>query len=432
MRERNSLIPALMGLVLSTSVIASEHKLIVKWNGTKDHKGCRIGEVVFEALQLYEAKCDDNGFKRLKRSRADNYIMNAPISRRNRPSDPRFNELWNLNPQGNNAHIDALSAWKRSVGTRSGIGAPVVAVIDGGVDVSHVDLEANIWRNEHEIPGNGIDDDKNGYVDDYFGWNAYRDNGEVDADFHGTHVAGIIGAEGDNGIGVVGVNWKTKIMSISGSSGDTATVLKAYNYVLKQKKIYLDSKGKRGANVVSTNSSFGVDLADCKTKDYRLWNDVYNELGKAGILNAAATINDEVNVDNDGDVPTGCSSDFLITVTNTNVQNVKYKYAGFGAKSIDLGAPGTDVLSTVPDSGYDFLTGTSMATPHVAGAVAFLYSLGNTEFERLSSSDPAKGALTVKRMLLESTEQLPSLKGRTVSGGRLNLERASQVMSIHK
>jgi subtilisin family serine protease len=409
----------------SLSSFAADHNLIVKWTSNKDHLGCKRGEAVFEALNLYESSCDEEAYSKLKKSRANSYILNSKVSFRKAPNDPRFNELWNFLPGRNNADVSAQKAWDLSVGNRNGEEF-VVAVIDGGVDVDHEDLKDNIWINKAEIPGNSIDDDGNGYIDDINGWNAFNDSGEIDEDYHGTHVAGIIGAKGNNSIGVTGINWDIKIMGISGSSGDTKTVLKAYNYVLKQKLLYLKSGGKLGANIVSTNSSFGVDFADCKSKDYRLWNDVYTELGKAGILNAAATINDEINVDVEGDVPTGCDSDSIITVTNTNNDNEKYQYSGYGEKSIDLGAPGTDILSTVPGDSYANLTGTSMSTPHIAGAIAFLHGLENEKFKKIRKDNPSQAVRLIKSALIESVDKNPTLNGKTLSGGRLNLFKSSK------
>lgn len=430
MKERFSfskfVILSTLGLT-SFSSFSSEYGLIVKLNKDKKHIGCTIGAPVFEALNLYEANCDADGYSKLKKSRVNMYILNSKVTFRKTPNDPRFSELWNFLPGRNNADVSALKAWDLSVGNKNGDDY-VVAVIDGGIDVAHSDLKDNIWINKGEIAGNQIDDDGNGYVDDVNGWNAFNDTGNINSDFHGTHVAGIIGAKGNNGVGLAGINWNIKIMGISGSSGDTKTVLKAYNYILKQKKLYLDTNGRLGANIVSTNSSFGVDYADCSSSDYRLWNEVYDELGKVGILNATATINDEIDVDVEGDVPTGCKSDSIISVTNTNSNNEKYQFSGYGARSIDLGAPGTDILSTVPDNGYELLTGTSMSTPHVAGAIAFLHGLKNKAFLKIRKENPKKGALLIKKILMESVDKNSTLKEKTVSGGKLNLFKSSKML----
>ncbi|HEX4924480.1 MAG TPA: S8 family serine peptidase, partial [Bdellovibrionales bacterium] len=234
---------------------------------------------------------------------------NHKIQRRNTPNDEMFKNMWPLaNPANNGADIKAIEAWKLGTGGKDKLGADiVVAVVDGGVDVAHQDLAANIWTNSKEIAGNGKDDDGNGYVDDIYGWNAFNNNGTITKDYHATHVAGTVGAVGNNNKQVTGVNWNVKIMSIVGASGNTATVAKAYGYVAAQKKLFLESKGQKGANVVVTNSSFGVDYGDCASATYKAWNDLYDYMGSLGILSAAATANLNIDVDVKGDVPTGCA-----------------------------------------------------------------------------------------------------------------------------
>jgi subtilisin family serine protease len=361
---------------------------------------------------------------------------NHPMTLRsaNKPNDPRYTELWSLkNGQKPNADIHAEDAWTLGTGGKDRAGRDiVVAVIDGGIDYTHEDLVDNHWVNTKEIAGNGIDDDGNGYVDDVNGWDSTSNSGNVNTGAsHGTHVSGIVGAKGDNGKDGVGINWNVKIMTVSVGGFSSADVLKAYGYALANKKLWLQTNGAKGANVVATNSSFGYDYAKCDTGEYPAWNDMYNQLGQAGILSAAATINSSVDVDVEGDVPTGCGSDYLVTVTNTTKDDVKYSSAGYGKTQIDLGAPGTDILSTVPGNGMRTMTGTSMASPHVAGSIGFLYSVASNDFLELVDKDPAKAALEVKRVLLGTTDALPSLQGVTVSGGRLNLAHAARAMSLY-
>ena len=340
------------------------------------------------------------------------------------PNDPAFVQQWGP------TKIGAPAAWALGTGGQnSDRDDIVVAVVDGGVDVAHEDLKANIWTNTAEIAGNSIDDDGNGYVDDVYGWNGYNNTGAIRKDMHGTHVAGIIGAEGGNGKHIAGLNWDLKIMTVSASSGDTAIVLRGYGYVLAQKKLWLSSGGAKGANVVATNSSFGVDGANCSDTNFKLWNDIYEEMGKAGILSAAATANQAWDIDRTGDVPTSCVSEYVVAVTNTTKDDKLFRSAGWGKTHVDLGAPGTDVYSTVTDNAARNLTGTSMATPHVAGAVGFLYSVGSSRFTALSKSDPAKAALAVKAALLSTVDPLDDLKDRTVTGGRLNLAKAATSLS---
>ncbi|MCC6137642.1 MAG: S8 family serine peptidase, partial [Bdellovibrionaceae bacterium] len=221
------------------------------------------------------------------------------VTQRAVPNDKSFKQQWDMLLDNNNFGIDAVSAWNNfgQGGTDAAGNEIVVAVVDGGVDLTHEDLVENVWVNKLEIPGNKKDDDNNGYVDDINGWNAYNSTGAVESDYHGTHVAGTVGATGNNSIHGAGVNWNVKIMAINGSSGSTATVLKAYGYALKQKQLWVSSGGKQGANVVATNSSFGVDYGDCKSGTFPAWNDIYNEMGKVGILHAIATANIGMDID---------------------------------------------------------------------------------------------------------------------------------------
>ena len=343
------------------------------------------------------------------------------------PDDNQFSVQWDKHNTGQSggtpdADIDAPEAWDITTGGVNALGDTiVVAVIDGGMMLNHTDLAQNIWINHNEIPGNNIDDDNNGYVDDINGWDAYSSDGSVPSDGHGTHVAGIIGADGNNGSMVAGVNWDVKLMAIAGSSGNTSTVLEAYGYALDQRAIYDSTNGALGAFVVATNSSFGIDNADCSSGSYALWNDMYDAMGEYGILSAAATMNSNSNVDNTGDVPTGCASDHMIAVTNTTRNDTKNSGAAYGATTIDLGAPGTSVLSTYSSGGTQTLTGTSMAAPQVAGAVGLMHAAMSAGFTNYFKNNGAEGGVLIKQMILDGTDPLTSLAGITVSGGRLNI-----------
>ncbi len=344
------------------------------------------------------------------------------------PNDASFSQQWSLKNTGqsggnSDADIDADEAWDITTGGLTTLGDTiVVAVIDGGFQLTHPDLTQNIYRNYQEIGGNGIDDDNNGYIDDVNGWNAYNDNGTIPSDQHGTHVSGIIGARGNNGIGVSGVNWNVKVMTIAGSTGSEATVIKAYGYAAKMRKLYNQTNGVKGAYVVSTNSSFGVDLAN--PNNYPLWCAFYDTLGKYGILSAGATANANYNVDTQGDIPTACPSNFLISVTNTTNTDAKNSSCGYGATTIDLGSPGTNIYNTVTNSGYSNLTGTSMATPHVAGAIGLMYAAACEQLIAESKTSPSVIAAQMKEYMLNGTDPVNSMANITVTGGRLNLNKA--------
>ncbi|MBP5797527.1 MAG: S8 family peptidase [Bacteroidales bacterium] len=302
----------------------------------------------------------------------------------------------------------------------------VAAVIDGGAYLEHVDMD--FWKNYHEIPNNGIDDDGNGYVDDYNGWNALMNNGSVDNSSHGAHVSGIIGAIGNNATGVCGVNWNVKIMPIVGSYSLESLVVVAYSYVLEMRARYNETDGTEGAYVVVTNSSFGVDYGH--PEDYPIWSSMYDEMGNVGILSCVAGPNLNVNVDEVGDMPSTCPSDYVIGVTNTTSSDVKYNAAGYGVESIDVGAPGTGIYSTLPNNGYGNMTGTSMATPQVTGTVALMYAAMNEEMMQSCKNDPANFCLMVRQALLDGADVLPSLDGLVAEGRRLNAYGAIETLLL--
>ena len=328
------------------------------------------------------------------------------------PDDPYYEFQWAP------AIMSLPQAWEEY--TTGGITATgdtiVVAVIDGGADWTHEDL--NCWENRHEIPNNGIDDDGNGYIDDFHGWNAYNHNGYVGSSYHGTHVSGIVGAVGNNGKGVCGVNWDVKIMSIGGSSGNESIVVEAYAYALEMRARYNETDGEEGAFIVATNSSFGVDYGN--PDDYPIWCSMYDEMGNVGILSCGAGPNLNVNVDVVGDVPSTCPGDYLIGITNTTSADEKYGSAGYGINNIDIGAPGTSIYSTTPNNGYNNSTGTSMATPQVTGTIALMYAALPEEMMQICKNDPANFCLSVKYHLLNGADHLPSLDGLVASGRRLN------------
>lgn len=348
------------------------------------------------------------------------------------PNDPLFGSQWqyiNIGLDGGlaGADMDAELAWDISTGgVTAGGDTIVVCVIDSGVDVMHEDLQNNLWINHNEIPDNGLDDDNNGYVDDYRGWNtinAVNDDDIVGDPRHGTSVSGIVGAVGNNSLGVTGVNWNVKLMMVvNGLNTTEARVISSYSYPLALRKQYNETGGELGAFVVATNSSWGLNFGE--VEDAPLWCEIYDSLGVQGILSAGATANRIVDVDVDGDLPTSCPSDYLISVTNMDRRNGKVESAGWGVTSIDLGAYGEDVFTL--DSGNDYgpFRGTSAATPQVAGAIALLYSSPCPDFMDIVENAPAVAALEVKRQILEGTKPNESLADITVTGGVLNLNNS--------
>lgn len=420
--------------------------MIVRLNATAGELSAALNGRAFvverelsRSMRLYQVKTSRAGaspLASLRELRANPSIayaqLNHRVSRRSVeavPDDPLFGELWALrNVVYAGSDIQAPRAWALGTGGKDTRGNEIViAVVDDGLDVRHGDLSANLWRNAGEIAGDGLDNDGNGYVDDLHGWNATKDNGTFRARRHGTHVAGIMAADGNNGLQTTGVNWRTSLMAIEADS-ETAEVVRGYGYLIAMKKLWLESKGARGANVVVANSSFGIDLVHCDSGDYPVWNDLYDEMGKLGILSVIATSNIGHDVDVKGDVPATCPSEYLIAVTRTKPNDKRVPEAGFGKRSIDLAAPGEDILSTVPGNAVMKMHGTSMAAPFVAGSVGLLHHQAGQAFNDFYLEDPARAALAMKSMILGGVDPLPDLQGITVAGGRLNLFRSARLM----
>lgn len=339
------------------------------------------------------------------------------------PDDQYFDDQWSFKNTGQsggllNADIDATDAWGITTGGITAEGDTIVIVIvDSGSDLDHDDI--NFWKNNAEIPDNGIDDDDNGYIDDYDGWNALSHNDNITSGNHGTHVAGIAAAIGNNGIGVAGVNWGAKVLPVIGSSAVESIVVEALSYVYVIRETYDLTNGDQGAFIVANNNSFGVDQG--QPEDYPIWEAMYDSLGKLGILSMGATANRNWDIDQVGDIPCSFATDFLISITNTTRFDELYTSAAWGDTTIDLAAPGTQIKSLYTNNSIGIKTGTSMAAPHVTGSVALLFAAADADFIDNYKTNPTVGALLMKRYILNGVDTLDDLKGKTVSGGRLNV-----------
>jgi hypothetical protein len=334
--------------------------------------------------------------------------------------------------------IGMKKAWENTTGGLTPAGDTiVVAVLEKGMQKEHPDLIPNWWRNYKEVPDNGLDDDNNGYIDDYIGWDAAGvGDGNGTGSSHGTSVCGIVGARGNNGFGVTGVNWNVQIMPFVNVRFEDE-IVGAYYYASEMRRLYNSTQGQQGAFVVSTNASFGID--NVFPEDYPLWCAVYDSLGAVGIISVGATANADRNVDEAGDMPTTCGSEFLVTVTNVEVNTGRRVVnAGYGATSIDLGSPGqgtfttTNRVVTSTDTTWcGSFGGTSAACPHASGALALLYSVKCDGFVADALTQPVDCARRVRDLLLESVTPEPTLEGLTTTGGRLEVSVAvEEIMEL--
>lgn len=296
----------------------------------------------------------------------------------------------------------------------------VIAVIEDGFDLYNKDI--NYFINSAEVPFDGIDNDSNGYIDDTLGWNTYQDTNRITIAGHGSHVTGVAASKGNNTIGITGVAGGVTVLPVQGSSVNEAIVLKSYGYVLAMRDLYNKSNGLKGAFVVATNSSFGVDNGN--PASYPLWCAFYDSLGSRGILNVAATSNSNVNVDQVGDIPTTCNSPYLLTINNTNANDNHYP-SGTGAVNIDMGAPGVGVYGPTINGFYGYKTGTSISTPMVTGSVAFMFAVACENFLNEYAINPDSVILLVKETLMAKGDPIADLNGITVAGTRLNLYQSA-------
>ncbi len=382
------------------------------------HKGAEVYLMEFDVSQTSLESIKEE----LDKNRLVIHSMkNCRMEIRKTPNDSLFFDQWSLE------RTKATQFWDIA----QGIVTPsddsiVVAIIDNGYDLEHKDLIGNYWKNKGEIPNDEMDNDGNGYADDYLGLNVGKQNDDHNKWAHGTNVAGIIGASGDNEIGVSGMTWGAKLMLLSNAmTMDRA--IEAFYYVYEHRKLYNETQGEKGAFVVAVSYSQGFDFNKCE--EFPLWDQAFDSLGMVGVLSVGATVNDNRDIDIVGDIPSSCGSDYLLTVTHTTRTDRLDSKAGFGKNTIDLGAPGSNNLTSFPDDKYDYFTGTSSSTPHVSGAIALLYSAPCMNFQSTIKSDPRAAALAVKRSILDGTDPQASLAGKTVSGGRLNVWGAYEELS---
>ena len=329
------------------------------------------------------------------------------------PNDPSFPSQWALNNTGQTggvvgADIKALTAWNTTTGS-SGV---VVGVIDSGVDYTHADLAANMWVNPGETPGDGIDNDGNGYVDDIYGWDfANNDSNPMDDNGHGTMVSGLIAARGNNSVGITGINWGAKIMALKYAKSDfvssTADVIEAVNYATMMRTTY-------GVNIRATNNSYGI------FGNSQGFSDAIEASGEAGIMFVSSAGNTSSDNDTGPQYPANYPLENVISVAATDDHDQLASFSSYGATTVHLGAPGVNVLTTRMGGGYTGFNGTSASSPMVAGVVALLWDAA-----------PYATLDEIKAALLNGTQPIPALDGITVTGGRLDATGAMNQLGFH-
>lgn len=321
------------------------------------------------------------------------------------PNDPRFVEQWGLHNTGQiingfagkvDADIDAPEAWDIFTGDLN----RAIAVIDNGVLYTHPDLSANIWANPGEVAGNGLDDDGNGYIDDVRGWDwVGDDNAPLGSDGHGTRCAGLVGAVGNNGIGIAGVAWRCKIVCLrflGPSGGLESDAIAAIQYCVTE-------------NVRISNNSWTAGA----TYSQALYNAI-NAARAAGHLFICASANLGKDLDNAGpDYPSSYTLDNIISVAAVQDKDALWSLSNYGAITVDLAAPGVKVLSTTINNGYNFGNGTSFASPHVAGVAALIWG-----------QNPGWTYAQVRSRIFSTVRTVPALAGKTATGGIVNAAAA--------
>src|SRR6185369_6374166 len=319
------------------------------------------------------------------------------------PKDPRFEDQWALSNSGQRggtagADVSATRAWIKTTGSDK----VVVAVLDSGVDYRHEDLTENIWTRPAEMAP--YHDDELGTIEDEFGFNAIDNSSDpMDENGHGTHCAGIIGAEGSNDIGISGVNWHVRIMPLkfmnAGGFGTTKDAIEAINYVINRKKA--------GVNVRIISASWG------STQKSKALEEVIRKAYENDILFVAASGNANTNNDRTPHFPSSYNVPNVVSVAALDRNDKLARFSNFGVKSVAIAAPGVDILSTWLGNQYEEKSGTSMATPVVAGVAALMLA-----------HEPGLSVDELKKKLLTSVDKLDSLNGKVTSGGRINAAKA--------
>ncbi len=322
------------------------------------------------------------------------------LSAQKNPNDPYYSKQWGLN-NSSDTDIDAPEGWSKETGSED----VVIAIIDTGVDYNHEDLRDNIWKNSKECSGiKGVDDDGNGYVDDCYGWNALDDNGNpMDDNGHGTHVAGIAAAVGNNGKGIAGVSWHSKILPLkfmdSNGQGRVSDAIECIEYIV--------NNVKKGENIKVANASWGGYQSSSALRD------AIQKLKEVDVLFVAAAGNDKNNNDSKPYYPASYDLNNIIAVAATDKNDNLADFSNYGKNSVDVAAPGVDILSTYPGNKYRYMSGTSMATPYVSGLAALIWS-----------ENAGYSYYDVKSTIENNGDKLSSLYNLVKTESRINADKS--------
>ena len=373
------------------NVSSDRQRSVLKKLGAKVHK--RLANIRAAAVRPRSGLALSVLRKRLAKHPAVQYVERDYILQRTiAPNDPLLSQQTALAVSGPGTVL-AQTAWDKRTNCSK------VAVLDTGMQYTHPDLKDNVWHNKHEVDDNGKDDDKNGYVNDYYGLNAIAGKGNAeDKDGHGTHVSGIIGGRGNNALGVSGLCWEATVMPVkfmnSKGQGSTSDAVAGMEYAIQT-----------GAKII--NNSWGGTA-----KSQSLANEIERAEDK-GVLIVVAAGNNSQDIDKDPFYPADYTNGNILCVAAITATNALASFSDFGSKNVDLAAPGNDILSTYPTSTYKVLSGTSMATPYVTAAAAMLRQQNNDlTYSKLRS------------LIKAHVTPNAALAGKSVTGGQLNVPGA--------
>src|SRR3989442_671923 len=390
---------SIQSLGKSTALAQSQEQVLVnvdRFEGSDIVDGLRLARVApddtMKAIAALQAR-DDVLYAE------PNYIVHVDTTT---PNDPQFNSLYGL------TKIGAPDAWNPREESTKVLGG----IVDEGIEITHPDLQATIWPTPAPGSISGITGDLHGYSFINPG------TGTIPAETHATHVAGTIGAVGNNSIGVAGVNWQVSLMSLrfindQTGSGSDADALKAYSYAKQMRDLWISSGGTKGANIRALNASYGGGGYSQASAD------AINALGQSGILFVAAAGNDGRNTDVQPNYPSDYALSNVVSVAATNSSDNLAGFSNFGTRTVMLGAPGVNICSTIPNNNYSCsFSGTSMATPHVTGAAALL-----------CAANPNLTVNQLRALLSFNGDVVSALQGKSLSGRRLNVFKSLQAMN---